>query len=376
MSSTRADEAAASPRQPPRRALRRDVRLVGDALGRVLVEQDGEELLADVERVRTLARKARESGSPADHAALAAYVRSLDDERSTSVLRAFGLYFQLANVAEAWHRVRSRRRYEREEQIPRESLAEAFGRLAEQRRRACRAGRAARRPSRSSSSSPRTPPRPPAAPCCRPSCTLSRILEALDDPALAAGRAPPPRGRGRRRDHRALAGRRGALAPPARRRRDPPRAVVLRDDAARRGARRARRVPRAPAGRAGPVPLRLLGRRRSGRQSRGRPAHRRREWLERARRLALTRYRVEVRAARARDRRLDPHGAGQRRAAALDRARRARARGVRARDRRPELRRAVPPQAQLRRQAPREPARAQRRARLRRRRASCSPTSS
>ena len=54
------------------------------------------------------------------------------------------------------------------------------------------------------------------------------------------------------------------------------------------------------------------------------------EWLDRARRLALTRYRVEVRAARARDRRLDAHGAGQRRAAALDRARRGRAGGVRA----------------------------------------------
>ena len=58
-------------------------------------------------------------------------MRALDEERSTAVLRAFGLYFQLANVAEAWHRVRSRRRYEREQRIPRESLAEAFGRLAE-----------------------------------------------------------------------------------------------------------------------------------------------------------------------------------------------------------------------------------------------------
>ena len=131
MPSARTDDPAA--RQTGNRddALRRDVRLVGDALGRVLVEQVGEDLLADVERVRGLAREARASGSPADHAALAACVRALDGERSTAVLRAFGLYFQLANVAEAYHRVRSRRRYEREERIPRESLAEAFGRLAE-----------------------------------------------------------------------------------------------------------------------------------------------------------------------------------------------------------------------------------------------------
>src|SRR4029079_8198036 len=144
MSSTAADEDAARSLSRRDDALRRDVRLVGDALGRVLVEQVGENLLADVERVRHLAREARNSGSAADpahaasrvraaaeRAALATCVRALDEERSTAVLRAFGLYFQLANVAEAWHRVRSRRRYEREQRIPRESLAEAFGRLAE-----------------------------------------------------------------------------------------------------------------------------------------------------------------------------------------------------------------------------------------------------
>ena len=151
MSSARTDDPAARQGGGRDDALRRDVRLVGDALGRVLVEQDGEELLADVERVRRLAREARASGSPADHAALAACVRSLDGERSTAVLRAFGLYFQLANVAEAYHRVRSRRRYEREERIPRESLAEAFGRLAESGVGAGRADARRPRPSRSSS---------------------------------------------------------------------------------------------------------------------------------------------------------------------------------------------------------------------------------
>jgi phosphoenolpyruvate carboxylase len=45
----RADEPTDAP-------LRRDVRLLGDLLGRILVEQDGQELLDDVERVRSLAR--------------------------------------------------------------------------------------------------------------------------------------------------------------------------------------------------------------------------------------------------------------------------------------------------------------------------------
>src|ERR671929_160203 len=84
-------------------ALRRDVRLLGDLLGRVLVEQEGEQLLEDVERVRALARAAR-AGEP--HEELRRAVEALPLERQTSVLRAFALYFQLANVAEQHHRVR------------------------------------------------------------------------------------------------------------------------------------------------------------------------------------------------------------------------------------------------------------------------------
>jgi phosphoenolpyruvate carboxylase len=105
--------------------LRRDVRLLGDLLGQVLVEQEDETLLDDVERVRALARAAR-SGEP--HEELRAAVAALPLERQTSVLRAFALYFQLANVAEQHHRVRRRREYRAEGVVPRESLerVEAF----------------------------------------------------------------------------------------------------------------------------------------------------------------------------------------------------------------------------------------------------------
>jgi phosphoenolpyruvate carboxylase len=104
-------------------ALRRDVRLLGDLLGRVLVEQEGEALLEDVERVRALARAAR-AGEP--HEELQRAVEALPLERQTSVLRAFALYFQLANVAEQHHRVRRWREYRREGTAPRESLAAAL----------------------------------------------------------------------------------------------------------------------------------------------------------------------------------------------------------------------------------------------------------
>ena len=106
--------------------LRRDVRLLGEILGRVLVEQEGQELLETEERIRALSRGAR-AGEPRDD--LRAAVNELDLERQGTVLRAFALYFQLANLAEQHHRLRRRREYEREARVPRESLADAFERL-------------------------------------------------------------------------------------------------------------------------------------------------------------------------------------------------------------------------------------------------------
>jgi phosphoenolpyruvate carboxylase len=103
--------------------LPRDVRLLGDLLGRVLVEQEDETLLADVERVRALARAARQGERREE---LRDAVEALPLPRQASVLRAFALYFQLANVAEQHHRIRRRREYAREGRIPRESLAAAF----------------------------------------------------------------------------------------------------------------------------------------------------------------------------------------------------------------------------------------------------------
>ena len=114
----------------PEAPLRRDIRLLGEILGRVLVEQEGEELLADEERIRALSRRARRSGRPGPRSELAAAVRALPLDRQGDVLRAFGLYFQLANLAEQHHRLRRRRQYEREGKPGRESLDAAFADLS------------------------------------------------------------------------------------------------------------------------------------------------------------------------------------------------------------------------------------------------------
>ncbi len=103
--------------------------MLGDVLGRVLVEQGGAGLLADEEHIRELSRRARASGSDGARARLAEAVAALPLDRQADILRAFSLYFQLANLAEQHHRLRRRREYEHEQRVPRESLAEAFAQL-------------------------------------------------------------------------------------------------------------------------------------------------------------------------------------------------------------------------------------------------------
>ena len=80
-------------------ALRRDIRELGSLLGRALVRQEGEELLATVERVRSLIRT--------DRAAAVAELAALEPQQAISVVRAFSIFFQLANVAEQVHRGRA-----------------------------------------------------------------------------------------------------------------------------------------------------------------------------------------------------------------------------------------------------------------------------
>src|SRR5919198_4572196 len=120
------DQATSRPAGDER--LRRDVRLLGNILGTVLVEQEGPSLLDDVESIRGLARAVRRGEAPEP---LREAVRALPLDRQASVLRAFGLYFQLANMAEQHHRVRRRRDYELEGRAARESLEETFALLAD-----------------------------------------------------------------------------------------------------------------------------------------------------------------------------------------------------------------------------------------------------
>ena len=93
--------------------LAHEVRLLGALLGQTIVEQEGEGLFELVERIRRAAVAARRSEDPEAGLALPAALAELDLDRAEIVTRAFTRYFQLVNLAEERHRVRTLRRRRR-----------------------------------------------------------------------------------------------------------------------------------------------------------------------------------------------------------------------------------------------------------------------
>ncbi len=141
--SARADHRSTESRNVPI-AMRRDVRLLGEILGQVIAESDGQDLLDDVEHLRHLVIAARrhdaaDSGPDPGDRALA---RARDDERvatlvagwpldrAEAVARAFTVYFHLANLAEEHQRVRALAERDTGGQPVRESLAATIADLA------------------------------------------------------------------------------------------------------------------------------------------------------------------------------------------------------------------------------------------------------
>ncbi|MFT4188121.1 MAG: phosphoenolpyruvate carboxylase [Aeromicrobium sp.] len=90
--------------------LKQDVRRVADLLGQTLVRQEGPELLALVERVRRLAAASQESTERAVRLSAREEISRILDELPMSdvaaLVRAFSVYFNLANMAEQVARVR------------------------------------------------------------------------------------------------------------------------------------------------------------------------------------------------------------------------------------------------------------------------------
>src|SRR6202162_4890836 len=115
----RLDELTASTTNPAKDLpLRRDVRLLGILLGRVLVEQVGESLLGVVEELRRIFIQHREQPrsqtAPPDFEdpllnQAREVISGLTVDQAHRVTKAFAIYFELTNLAETNHRKRRRR---------------------------------------------------------------------------------------------------------------------------------------------------------------------------------------------------------------------------------------------------------------------------
>ena len=113
----------------PHQPLRDDVRLLGEVLGRVLRDHEGDDLFERVERVREAAKRARTSDGglePFDR-----LLREMPIASALTVARAFAHFLTLANIAEQHHRVHRRRDHARDPHghPQRGSCAETFARL-------------------------------------------------------------------------------------------------------------------------------------------------------------------------------------------------------------------------------------------------------
>ncbi|MDX2077355.1 MAG: phosphoenolpyruvate carboxylase [bacterium] len=107
--------------------LRADIRRLGNLLGTIIQEQEGEAIFNLVEQVRADA-KARRGGDSEAAERLKATIRATTLPEKRMLIKAFGNYLQLINIAEEQHRIRTIRERELVSNLG-ESIESAVGEL-------------------------------------------------------------------------------------------------------------------------------------------------------------------------------------------------------------------------------------------------------
>ncbi|WP_442599720.1 phosphoenolpyruvate carboxylase [Neobacillus sp. D3-1R] len=92
--------------------LRRDVKMLGNILGEILVYHGGLELFNKVEKIREMCKALRNQNDDVNYLALKQEITNLDPNLRKQIIRAFSVYFHLINAAEQNHRIRRRREYQ------------------------------------------------------------------------------------------------------------------------------------------------------------------------------------------------------------------------------------------------------------------------
>ncbi len=96
--------------QPSDKALRSRVKLLGTLLGNVLRARAGEHVFSAVEVLRKGYIALRKKEDPRKRRRMLQVIRNLDADTLSNVVRAFSIYFSLANIAEEAYQHRQRRR--------------------------------------------------------------------------------------------------------------------------------------------------------------------------------------------------------------------------------------------------------------------------
>jgi phosphoenolpyruvate carboxylase len=91
--------------------LRADVRFLGNILGKVIIQQEGQEIFEIEEKVRALTKDMRSDYVKSQKDDLVSTIKNLSNDDIYKVARAFTSYFKLVNIAEQNHRIRRRREY-------------------------------------------------------------------------------------------------------------------------------------------------------------------------------------------------------------------------------------------------------------------------
>jgi len=111
------------------RPLVEDIRLLGRILGDVIREQEGVTAFELIEQIRKLSVTFRRDADPEADKALKKLLKSLSDDQTVSVIRAFTYFSHLANLAEDRHHIRRRAIHERAGNAQEGSIDVALSRL-------------------------------------------------------------------------------------------------------------------------------------------------------------------------------------------------------------------------------------------------------
>src|SRR5258708_17088035 len=99
--------------------LRYDIRLLGRILGDTVRAQEGEQVFDVIERIRQTALRFHRDADAAARQELQTIVSDLPNEQAIRIIRAFGYFSHLANIAEDQHHIRRSRAYAMANAAPR-----------------------------------------------------------------------------------------------------------------------------------------------------------------------------------------------------------------------------------------------------------------